>query len=224
MENEKTIAFKGTAEGLVILIPEDMDNNQIQEQIADKVKAAEKFFRGARLKVIYRGKGLTHEEEEKLADIMIENSGVVIESIRHEASPPPVVKEKPAMPSGIPIRKIFFRELEEGPCKFIRGTIRSGIRILYEGNIVVLGDANPGSEIVASGNVIVMGTMRGMVHAGADGNRDAAVAAIRLSPTQLRIADLITRCPDSAEDTGLKPEVAFIKDDIIYVEPLGGLR
>lgn len=54
MENAKNqIAFKGTADGLVILIPEEMETKQILEQVALKVKAAEKFFRGARLKVMY---------------------------------------------------------------------------------------------------------------------------------------------------------------------------
>ena len=60
-------------------------------------------------------------------------------------------------------------------------------------NIVIIGDANPGSEIVASGNVIVMGALRGMVHA-AQMKQTAIVVALKLSPTQLRIGDIITRC------------------------------
>jgi septum site-determining protein MinC len=222
MEREaKGLAFKGTSEALIILIPEDMSFDQLIIQMAEKVKAAEKFFRGAKLKIIYRGKTLTNSEEEQLVKVMTDNSGVIIESIRHEENSKPIEPSKPSKLSGVPQRKIFFKELEEGPCKFVRGTIRSGVRVMFEGNIVVLGDANPGSEIVASGNVVVMGILRGMVHAGADGNREAIVAALKLCPTQLRIADIITRCPDTSDQTGMLPELAFIKDDIIYVEPLG---
>lgn len=222
MEKEtKGIAFKGTSEALIILIPEDMSFDRILTQMAEKVRAAEKFFRGAKLKIIYRGKILTESEEEQLVKVMTDNSGVIIESIKHEDSPKPAEPQKPSKLSGMPLRKIFFKELEEGPCKFVKGTIRSGVRVMFEGNIVVLGDANPGSEIVASGNVVVMGVLRGMVHAGADGNREAIVAALKLSPTQLRIADIITRCPDASEQASIHPELAFIKDDIIYVEPLG---
>lgn len=221
MENEtKGITFKGTAEGLVILIPEELEIGQIMSQMAEKVKAAERFFRGAKLKVIYRGKKLTEEQENKLVNVMVENSGVRIESIRHEVPVKAPEAEKPLNISGIPLRKIFFKELEEGPCKFVRGTVRSGMRILYEGNVVVIGDVNPGGEIVASGNVVVLGTLRGMVHAGADGNRDAIVAALKLSPTQLRIGDLISRCPDTSEEIEIQPEIAMVKDGIIYVEPL----
>lgn len=222
MDNEtKSIAFKGTADALIILIPEEMETEALFSQIAEKVRAAEKFFRGAKLKVVYRGKLLSESEEEKLVSVMTENSGVIIESIRHEEAAPPVEREKPQKLSGMPLRRIFFKDLQEGMCKFVKGTIRGGTRVLYEGNIVILGDANPGSEIVASGNVVVMGALRGMVHAGADGNRDAIVAALKLCPTQLRIADLITRCPDTSGESEMQPELAFIKDEIIYVEPIG---
>ena len=146
----KGIAFKGTAEALIILIPEEMETGSIMEQIAEKVKAADKFFRGAKLKIIYRGKVLSKDEEERLVAVMTENSGVIIEHIRHEDAPPVPEKEKPPKLSGMPIRRIFFKELQEGPCKFVRGTIRGGTRVFFEGNVVILGDANPGSEIVAS--------------------------------------------------------------------------
>ncbi|NLM11406.1 MAG: septum site-determining protein MinC [Clostridiaceae bacterium] len=221
MDNDtKGISFKGTAEGLVILIPNEMETDLVMSQIAEKVKAAEKFFRGAKLNVIYRGKKLSEKEEKQLVKIMVDNSGVTVEGIRHELAAKPVEKKRPANISGIPIRKIFFKELEEGPCKFVRGTVRSGTRILYEGNVVVIGDANPGSEIVASGNIVIFGALRGMVHAGADGNREAFIAALKLAPTQLRIGDIITRCPDTSEEIEFLPEIATVKDGIIYVEPL----
>ena len=36
-----------------------------------------------------------------------------------------------------------------------------------------MGDVNAGAEIVADGNVIVWGRVRGMIHAGAKGDRSA---------------------------------------------------
>lgn len=73
--------------------------------------------------------------------------------------------------------------------------------------------------MIATGNVIVMGSLRGMVHAGADGNKEAVVAALNLQPTQLRIADVITRSPDTKEARqALIPELATVKDDLVYIE------
>ena len=61
----------------------------------------------------------------------------------------------------------------------------------------MLGDVNP-REIVASGNVIVLGTLRGMVHAGSQGDREAFIYALNLRPTQIRIAEAIARMPEGS--------------------------
>ncbi len=101
----------------------------------------------------------------------------------------------------------------------IQRTIRSGQRVFYPGNVVVLGDVNPGGEIIAGGNIIVMGTFRGIAHAGALGEEKAVVAALRLEPSQLRIASYITRAPDG--DFSMpqhQPEIARVQDGIVIIE------
>lgn len=104
----------------------------------------------------------------------------------------------------------------------VRRTLRSGQRLCYSGNVVILGDVNPGAEVVAAGNVIVMGVLRGVVHAGANGNEEAVVLAFRLRPTQLRIAGHITRPPDDETAAPEQPEVARIKDGVVTIEAFPG--
>ena len=55
----------------------------------------------------------------------------------------------------------------EDSAMWVKRTVRSGVRLEYEGNVVVLGDVNPGAEVVAGGSVVVWGRLRGVVHAGA---------------------------------------------------------
>ncbi len=100
----------------------------------------------------------------------------------------------------------------------VQRTLRSGQTISYHGNVVVLGDVNPGAEIAATGNVIVMGALRGVVHAGAGGDENAIVLAFKLQPTQLRISDHITRPPDNEEIDIAHPEMARIKDGVVTIE------
>jgi septum site-determining protein MinC len=107
--------------------------------------------------------------------------------------------------------------LPEKAAKWIKGPLRSGGRILYEGNIVVLGDVNPGAEIIAAGSVIVWGRLRGVVHAGAQGDEKAVVCALELIPTQLRIAGEIAVSPKKRGKT--HPEVAFLKNGQLVAEP-----
>lgn len=85
----------------------------------------------------------------------------------------------------------------EGAGYFVfRGYLRSGHRLQRAEHILVLGDINPGAEVISDGDVMVWGRLRGVVHAGAQGNRRALVAALDLEPTQLRIADLFVQGAD----------------------------
>ncbi|NPV27201.1 MAG: septum site-determining protein MinC [Firmicutes bacterium] len=100
----------------------------------------------------------------------------------------------------------------------IQRTLRSGQSIQYPGNVVILGDVNPGAEVIASGNIVVMGCFRGVAHAGATGNEQAIVTAFRLKPTQLRIANHITRAPDGEYPEPDQPEIARIRDGMVVIE------
>ena len=222
----KGVTFKGSTEGLAIIVPEEYTTEALMREVADKIKGAARFFKGARLKVTYRGVRLTQDEEARLFRILDEQSGAIIESLTRAGAAPAAAPAavRPAQPARAnpqqPLKRFFSKGQDESDCKFIRSTLRGGTRIQYEGSVVVVGDVNPGAEIVAAGNVIVLGLLRGMVHAGAAGSREAFISALKLKPTQLRIADLIARCPDDADAPGCYPEIASVKDGIIEVNPL----
>ncbi|MGB5974193.1 MAG: septum site-determining protein MinC, partial [Nodosilinea sp.] len=95
-------------------------------------------------------------------------------------------------------------------------TVRSGVEIRHPGTVVVLGDANPGSSLVAAGDILVWGRLRGTAHAGSGGDRDRCIMALQMRPTQLRLADLVARAPDSST-TQYLPEVAYIGDNTIRI-------
>jgi len=107
----------------------------------------------------------------------------------------------------------------------LRRRVRAGQAVRHSGSVVVIGDVNAGAEIVAGGDVVVWGRLRGTVHAGCLGNTSAVVCALDLSPLQLRIAELITRPEEggSGRDDSY-PEVAYIRDQTIFVERWTGMR
>lgn len=88
-------------------------------------------------------------------------------------------------------------ETEKLPTLYIRKTIRSGQSISSDGNIIVIGDVNPGSEIIAKGDITVWGILGGIAHAGSDGNEYARIRALKLNPVQIRIGDVFARRPDT---------------------------
>lgn len=207
MVQENIIEFKGTKNGILIYIKPQYNFEIIKQQLINKIEKAKYFFKDAKIFDIYC-ETLTSEEKKELEELMATRYKIYM--LKPE--------ERDAL-NNIESTESVFTGIIEGETKFIKGTLRSGRNINYKGNIVVLGDVNPGAQIIAYGNIIVMGSLRGVAHAGSNGNRDAYVAAIYLDPTQLRISDVITRAPDGNYEKPKVPELARIKGNMIYIEP-----
>lgn len=116
------------------------------------------------------------------------------------------------------MRNSWPASISNRPTMLYEKSLRSGQNIDFDGNVVVLGDVNPGAEIVASGHILVMGSLRGLVHAGATGEEAATVTALHFAPTQLRIASHITRPPDGDNIENKPAETARIKNDEVIIE------
>lgn len=105
----------------------------------------------------------------------------------------------------------------------VKRTLRSGQVLNYAGSIILIGDVNPGAEVVAGHDIVVWGSLRGMACAGGSGDAQAGIYALHMAPSQLRIADYITRSPResllAADGHDLQPEVARIEGETIVVEP-----
>ncbi|MFZ5990086.1 MAG: septum site-determining protein MinC [Bacillota bacterium] len=219
--NDGSVIFKGSLNCLTIIMKEEVEFSSILAQMEEKIASAGKFFKGATLAVKYRGKKLSPDQEEEIFELLKNKSGACIKSFEEDTEEPVKVENEasPQPHSKIRMSNFYFKGLDEGVTKFYRGTVRSGQLVSFDGNLVVIGDVNPGGEVTATGNVVVMGSLRGIVHAGANGNKEAVVVALNLQPTQLRIADVITRSPDEKGVPGqFTPELAYIKDDIVYIE------
>ena len=104
-------------------------------------------------------------------------------------------------------------EAENLPTLYIRKTIRSGQSISSDGNIIVIGDVNPGSEIIAKGDITVWGILGGIAHAGSDGNNYARIRALKLNPVQIRIGEVFARRPDTINLPYIQKSSEYIPEE-----------
>lgn len=117
-------------------------------------------------------------------------------------------------------------EAENLPTLYLRKTIRSGQSISSDGNIVVIGDVNPGAEIIAKGDITVWGILGGIAHAGSDGNNYARIRALKLNPVQIRIGEVFARRPDTVnlpyiqKSSEYVPEEAFTYKGSIVIRKI----
>lgn len=102
---------------------------------------------------------------------------------------------------------------ESLPTLYLRKTIRSGQSISSDGNIVIIGDVNPGSEIIAKGDITVWGILGGIAHAGSDGNNYAKIRALKLNPVQIRIGEVFARRPDTINLPYIQKSCEYIPEE-----------
>ena len=98
-------------------------------------------------------------------------------------------------------------------CKILEKSLRSGEKIVSCGDVLVIGDVNPGASVVADGNITILGAMRGNAYVKKKGR----VYATYMAPCQIRIGKIISY-NKKAKNVG--PAVAIAENGEIIIERL----
>ena len=108
----------------------------------------------------------------------------------------------------------------------VRGTCRAGEVLKFPGNVVVVGNVNPGAQIIAQGDILVFGALRGTAHAGAGGDSTAVILAMSSATPQLRIGDFLEDedaldriAGRRRDDFEGKPIIARVQNRAVRVSP-----
>ncbi len=105
------------------------------------------------------------------------------------------------------------RETEKLPTLYIHRTLRSGQSLTSDGNIVIIGDVNPGAEVIAKGDITVWGILGGIAHAGSDGNIHSKIRALKLNAIQIRIGNIFARRPDTVNTPYIQRTDSFVPEE-----------
>jgi septum site-determining protein MinC len=220
-----TVRVRGTQDGVRLLLPRATPLAVVLEQVRDLLESRSSFFRGAALTLDFSEREPVLDEIAALQQLL-DRHGIRIQAIGAATSDVRQRLERWGFrtETAEPARR--FRLIEpdseqtpDGSATYVRRTLRSGMSVEAEGHLVLIGDVNPGSLVVAGGDVLVWGVVRGTVHAGRHGDTDAVIAALRLAPMQLRIANLVARAPDRGGQLLDAPALARVVDGQIVIEP-----
>ena len=99
------------------------------------------------------------------------------------------------------------------------GMVRSGDKISSNGNLIVIGDVNPGAQISARKNIYVWGKLCGVAIAGIRGDENCEIASLYLNPLQLRINSTVAIGPKE-KPANHYPEIALLEFGRIVIKPL----
>lgn len=190
---------------VVIKIDEEAEFADIVENLKKKMPSLKKLYKDEKTPIRVTGKVLRNKEVDEIEKIIKENIDVDVEF------------DIPKALGLHSIKKAFSQDISVSETKYHRGSLRSGQKIETEGSIVILGDVNSGAEVIASDNIVVLGALRGLAHAGANGNKDAIIAAGTLDAVQLRIANVVKEI-ERSEEIIHRQAYVYVQDEQIVID------
>lgn len=215
---EKSFILKSYPNGLSLQIRPDAEMDILLDELAEKFQKSRNFFGSMQVGLAITGKKLTTEEEDKILDVIEENSDLQIVCLIGDDNR---------------LQYLFdsIYEDNEEPAQddtlngqFYRGTLKNGQSLETEHSVIILGDVNAGAKIFSRKDVIILGTLSGEVHAGMDDEDGHFVCALEFMPEKLKIGMYKYKkkpekrfWPDSYKKS---PKIATLQGGEILVKPV----
>jgi septum site-determining protein MinC len=211
MKKQLNVIIKGTKDGLTLHLADDCSIHdlkiELDEKLSSNVHDEDRPLIPVKLETGNRY--LTEKQQEELKEIVRKKKNLVVEEID----------------SNVLTKMEAEKARKENEVVTVARMVRSGQVLEVMGDLLLIGDVNPGGAVIAGGNIFIMGTLRGIAHAGCYGNEQAVIAASSMKPTQLRISECINRAPDHVQlEANHEMECAYIDGNRqIVVDRLQGL-
>ena len=208
MTDKQHITIKGVKEGLIFLLDDDCEFSALLDELQYKLeKSHQQLLTGPIVHVHVKlgTRQLDEDDKERIRTAIRQQGNLLVQSV--ESDTPEAVKGEDG------------RNL-----KILTGIIRSGQTVEHDGNLLLMGDLNPGGSIMCTGDIYVLGALRGLAHAGTKGLEQAIIAASLLRPTQLRIGEVISRPPDEWMTGDAAMEFAYLYEGVMKIDKMTQLH
>ncbi|MEN9216566.1 MAG: septum site-determining protein MinC [Gloeomargarita sp. HHBFW_bins_162] len=203
------------AAGLDLILPPELDWQHLQELLPQYFRITESWWSASSpVRVVAGGRVLDTEHLQWLTDVL-QKQELIITTVQTEVRATAVA----AAMAGYSVEQGMVAPVtasDAAPALYLVHAVRSGVEIRHPGTVVLVGDVNPGGCIVADGDILVWGRLRGVAHAGANGDTQRVIMALEMAATQLRIGEQVARAPTNA---AFYPEVACVQGNAIVLYP-----
>jgi septum site-determining protein MinC len=201
MKKRQNVTIKGTKDGIVLHLDDSCSYEELKKELDEKLSANQTTEVERHLtpvKVDVGNRYLNDAQREEIKNLIRQKKNLVVDDIE----------------SNVVTRAEVDKLKAENEVVTVSRIIRSGQVLEVPGDLLLIGDVNPGGTVIAGGNIFIMGALKGIAHAGVFGNDQAVITASSMQPAQLRIHDCINRAPDKAGNTEKREmECAYIDDN-----------
>ncbi|MFW5632077.1 MAG: septum site-determining protein MinC [Acetivibrio ethanolgignens] len=203
---DNSVIIKGTKSGIILVLDASLDFAELKERIRVKLQASAAFLGDAAMALSFEGRTLSDKEQREILDIIDDTTDLNIVCVTETDERKQAIMEK---------------SLND---RLMELNTNTGQVLEVATSIIILGDVNPGAKVVSTGNIVVLGALKGNAYAGVSGNQNAFVLALDMAPVQVKIAEVIARCPDqpniAAKNNIRNTQIAYLENGNLYIEPL----
>jgi septum site-determining protein MinC len=185
--NLPLVTIKGKKDGLILALDDQCSYTQLINELKSKLTARNQAHSEGPLisvKVVTGNRYLTPAQKEEIQEIIRSEKKLFVADLE----------------SNVVSKLEVEQQIKEQQLTPFTRIIRSGQVLEITGDLLLIGDVNPGAKVVATGNIYIMGVLRGIAHAGFGGHHDKMVAASVMKPSQLMIGDIVNRPPEDRVD------------------------
>lgn len=174
--------IKGTKSGLSLQLNDRCSYEDILVELEEKLAE----FQGLEdsplisVRILTDNRYLNPEQQEEIKELIRQKQNLIVDEIVSNVISKEEAKEV----------------IESQEVTSVATIVRSGQILEVPGDLLLVGDVNPGGTVRAGGNIFIMGALKGIAHAGYTGRNEAVIVASFMTPSQLRISDCISRSPD----------------------------
>ena len=191
------VVFKGTVDGIVVILDEKASFEEVISYFKQKLNESKTFFKGSKVGIRFKGRLLSAQEQEELIDIL-KKQNIINVSFVHPFENEPILYDEKML-----WVKNELDTMNGSLTHFYYGIIRSGMEIEYPGNVIVFGD------------------IKGKVHSGLDANfKKPFIISRGMAPIQIGIKNVIAPCPKEEKGISEELQIAYLIDEQVYVDVL----
>ncbi|SHF65431.1 septum site-determining protein MinC [Ornithinibacillus halophilus] len=197
-DTKQLVTIKGTRDGLTLVIDDSCSFEDALKELENKLSTnrPNKDEPVVPVTIKVGNRYIEDKHKERIRHVIMDQKRFAIQSFE----------------SDVILKESAYDLLKDSEVKIVHRIVRSGQVLEETGDLLLIGDVNPGGKVVSTGNIYIMGNLQGVAHAGSDGDAEAVIAASYMNPSQLRIADYISRAPDYDSD-GVYMECGYIDEE-----------
>lgn len=198
---KQNVIIKGTKDGLTFFLNDQCSfealTSELKEKLSERVNHVSNNQGEVKVKLVVGKRYLLDHQMEELREILYDNMSGIIDMVESDV----VTKEE------------AFHFFKAKSIHRVAKIVRSGQVIECEGDLLLVGDVNPGGKVIARGNIYVLGKLLGSAHAGSGGDEDVIIFASLLQPRQIKIADTFWNVPEESTSHSQLLGCAFLNEE-----------